>query len=105
MSLPDARRPPAQRRAGGPLKGRVAAVATSRSRIAPSSSAVEPRRNDNRRPARRRRRAAHREACRALGARVERIGEGRWRVGGLGVGAILARATRSTSATPAPARD
>jgi 3-phosphoshikimate 1-carboxyvinyltransferase len=30
------------------------------------------------------------EACRALGARVERIGEGRWRVGGLGVGAILA---------------
>ena len=30
------------------------------------------------------------EACRALGARVERVGEGRWRVGGLGVGAILA---------------
>jgi 3-phosphoshikimate 1-carboxyvinyltransferase len=34
------------------------------------------------------------EACRALGARVERVGEGRWRVAGLGVGAILApRAT------------
>ncbi len=30
------------------------------------------------------------EACRALGARVERVGVGRWRVGGLGVGAILA---------------
>jgi 3-phosphoshikimate 1-carboxyvinyltransferase len=30
------------------------------------------------------------EACRALGARVERIGERRWRIGGLGVGAILA---------------
>jgi 3-phosphoshikimate 1-carboxyvinyltransferase len=30
------------------------------------------------------------EACRALGARVERVGEGRWRVEGLGVGAILA---------------
>jgi 3-phosphoshikimate 1-carboxyvinyltransferase len=29
------------------------------------------------------------EACRALGARVERIGEGRWRVAGLGVGALL----------------
>ncbi|MGA2492995.1 MAG: 3-phosphoshikimate 1-carboxyvinyltransferase [Roseiarcus sp.] len=30
------------------------------------------------------------EACRALGARIERVGEGRWRVDGLGVGAILA---------------
>ena len=30
------------------------------------------------------------EVCRALGARVERVGEGRWRVGGLGVGGILA---------------
>ncbi len=30
------------------------------------------------------------EACRGLGARVERVGEGRWRVAGLGVGAILA---------------
>ncbi|THD45837.1 MAG: 3-phosphoshikimate 1-carboxyvinyltransferase [Bradyrhizobium sp.] len=29
------------------------------------------------------------EACRALGARVERLGEGRWRVEGLGVGALL----------------
>jgi 3-phosphoshikimate 1-carboxyvinyltransferase len=29
------------------------------------------------------------EACRALGARVERIGEGRWRVDGLGVGSLL----------------
>jgi 3-phosphoshikimate 1-carboxyvinyltransferase len=28
-------------------------------------------------------------ACRALGARIERLGEGRWRVAGLGVGAIL----------------
>ncbi len=30
------------------------------------------------------------EACKALGAHVERLGEGRWRVKGLGVGAILA---------------
>ena len=30
------------------------------------------------------------EACRALGADVERVGEGRWRTHGLGVGAILA---------------
>jgi 3-phosphoshikimate 1-carboxyvinyltransferase len=29
------------------------------------------------------------EACRALGARLERLGEGRWRVHGLGVGSIL----------------
>jgi 3-phosphoshikimate 1-carboxyvinyltransferase len=29
------------------------------------------------------------EACRALGARIERLGEGRWRVAGLGVGALL----------------
>jgi 3-phosphoshikimate 1-carboxyvinyltransferase len=28
-------------------------------------------------------------ACRALGARIERLGEGRWRVEGLGIGAIL----------------
>jgi 3-phosphoshikimate 1-carboxyvinyltransferase len=30
------------------------------------------------------------EACKALGARLERLGEGRWRVNGLGVGSILA---------------
>jgi 3-phosphoshikimate 1-carboxyvinyltransferase len=30
------------------------------------------------------------EACKALGARLERTGEGRWRVNGLGVGSILA---------------
>ena len=30
------------------------------------------------------------EACKALGARVERIGEGSWRVAGMGVGALLA---------------
>jgi 3-phosphoshikimate 1-carboxyvinyltransferase len=30
------------------------------------------------------------EACEALGARLERTGEGRWRVNGLGVGSILA---------------
>ncbi len=29
------------------------------------------------------------EACKALGARLERLGEGRWRVNGLGVGSIL----------------
>jgi 3-phosphoshikimate 1-carboxyvinyltransferase len=29
------------------------------------------------------------EACRALGARIERLGEGRWRVEGLGIGALL----------------
>lgn len=28
-------------------------------------------------------------ACRALGARIERLGEGRWRVDGLGVGSIM----------------
>jgi 3-phosphoshikimate 1-carboxyvinyltransferase len=28
-------------------------------------------------------------ACRALGARIERLGQGRWRVDGLGVGSIL----------------
>ena len=32
------------------------------------------------------------EACRALGARIERLGEGRWRVSGMGVGALLAPA-------------
>src|SRR5271170_936232 len=30
------------------------------------------------------------EACRALGARLERLGPGRWRVDGLGIGSILA---------------
>jgi 3-phosphoshikimate 1-carboxyvinyltransferase len=30
------------------------------------------------------------EACKALGARIERIGEGSWRVAGMGVGALLA---------------
>jgi len=30
------------------------------------------------------------EACRALGARVERVGQGRWTVDGLGIGSILA---------------
>jgi len=30
------------------------------------------------------------EACRALGARIDRVGEGEWRVAGLGVGALLA---------------
>src|ERR1700722_941833 len=30
------------------------------------------------------------QACKALGARIERLGEGRWRVNGLGVGSILA---------------
>ena len=30
------------------------------------------------------------EACKALGAQVERTGEGRWRVSGMGVGALLA---------------
>jgi 3-phosphoshikimate 1-carboxyvinyltransferase len=30
------------------------------------------------------------EACKALGARIERIGEGGWRVAGMGVGALLA---------------
>ncbi len=29
------------------------------------------------------------QACKALGARIERIGEGRWRVAGMGVGALL----------------
>jgi len=29
------------------------------------------------------------EACKALGARIERLGEGRWRVNGLGIGSIL----------------
>ena len=29
------------------------------------------------------------DACRALGAHIERIGEGRWRVAGMGVGALL----------------
>jgi 3-phosphoshikimate 1-carboxyvinyltransferase len=29
------------------------------------------------------------EACRALGARIDRIGEGAWRVAGMGVGALL----------------
>jgi 3-phosphoshikimate 1-carboxyvinyltransferase len=30
------------------------------------------------------------EACKALGARIERVGEGSWRVAGMGVGALLA---------------
>ena len=30
------------------------------------------------------------EACKALGARIERVGEGTWRVAGMGVGALLA---------------
>jgi len=30
------------------------------------------------------------EACKALGARIERVGEGAWRVAGMGVGALLA---------------
>jgi 3-phosphoshikimate 1-carboxyvinyltransferase len=30
------------------------------------------------------------EACRALGARIDRAGEGQWRVAGMGVGALLA---------------
>ena len=30
------------------------------------------------------------EACKALGARIERIGEGEWRVSGMGVGSLLA---------------
>jgi 3-phosphoshikimate 1-carboxyvinyltransferase len=29
------------------------------------------------------------EACRALGARIERIGEGAWRIAGMGVGSLL----------------
>ena len=33
------------------------------------------------------------EACKALGARVERIGEGSWRVAGMGVGSLLAPRT------------
>ena len=47
---------------------------------------------------------APRSACRALGATVERRGEGRWRVAGAGSARCSRRARRSTSATPAPAR-
>jgi 3-phosphoshikimate 1-carboxyvinyltransferase len=30
------------------------------------------------------------EACKALGARIERVGEGKWRVAGMGIGSLLA---------------
>jgi 5-enolpyruvylshikimate-3-phosphate synthase len=42
------------------------------------------------------------EACRALGAVVERLGDGAWRVRGRGIGALRAPG-HSISAMPAPA--
>ena len=43
------------------------------------------------------------EACQALGAVIERLAPGAWRIHGPGLGALLRRAKRSISATPAPA--
>ena len=43
------------------------------------------------------------KAMRALGATVERTGEGAWRVRGVGVGGLPSPRRRSISAIPAPA--
>ena len=43
-------------------------------------------------------------ALNALGAAVRRLGDGRWRVDGIGVGALQSRKTFSTSAIPEPRR-
>ena len=43
------------------------------------------------------------QACKALGAAVERLAPGRWRIRGRASGRSLRRAKISISATPAPA--
>ena len=43
-------------------------------------------------------------ACPALGAKIERAGEGRWRIAARASARFWSRARRSISAMPAPAR-
>ena len=97
------RSPPA---APGPLKGRVRVPGDkSISHRSLIFGRAGGRRDPDQRPARRRGRASTPpRPCAALGATVERTGEGAWRVHGVGVGGLRRAAPRrSISAIPAPA--